>query len=134
VASNDVQSYLKQGDTLGDCSIPVGSATASSTSLSADGTAAKTALPAAATPVFEAYPNPFTERTVVHFRAASTGQAQLQLYNSLGQVVKTFYNDVAQEGQDYEFAVEGASLAAGVYTGRLLLDGKVQTLRLVLTK
>jgi hypothetical protein len=49
-------------------------------------------------------------------------------------VVKTFYNGVAQEGQDYEFSVDGATLPAGMYTGRLRMDGKVEVLRLVLTK
>ena len=71
---------------------------------------------------------------MMHFRAGSTGPAQLQLYNALGQVVKTIYNGVAQEGQDYQFALDGTSLAAGLYAGRLSIGGKVQTLRLVLTK
>ncbi|WP_092676922.1 T9SS type A sorting domain-containing protein [Hymenobacter arizonensis] len=133
VAAKEVPSYLKQGGTLGDCSIPVASATASATAQTSSA-AARESLPTAGAPVFEAYPNPFTERTVVHFRAGSTGPAQLQLYNALGQVVKTFYNGTAVEGQDYEFALEGATLAAGVYTGRLLINGKVQTLRVVLTK
>ncbi|WP_426059803.1 T9SS type A sorting domain-containing protein [Hymenobacter sp. B1770] len=136
VSSKEVPSYLKQGDTLGDCSISATNTSAAATGLPGDNasSAAKASLPAANAPVFEAYPNPFTERTVVHFRAGSTGPAQLQLYNSLGQVVKTFYSGTAVEGQDYEFTLEGATLAAGVYTGRLLVDGKMQTLRVVLTK
>ncbi|MFC7667588.1 T9SS type A sorting domain-containing protein [Hymenobacter humi] len=126
VAATEVPSYLKQGDTLGACPA-AGAKTTAASSLASDGNAASGLL-------FEAYPNPFTERTVVHFRANSTGPAQLQLYNALGQVVKTFYNGIAQEGQDYQFTLDGTSLAAGLYTGRLSIGGKVQTLRLVLTK
>ncbi|HEX8330861.1 MAG TPA: T9SS type A sorting domain-containing protein [Hymenobacter sp.] len=129
VSSSEVADYLRNGSTLGDCSPSKPNALGSGT---AQRNAAQTA--AATTQVFEAYPNPFTERTLVHFRAASTGPAQLELYNAVGQVVKTFYNGVAQEGQDYEFTLDGATLPAGMYTGRLRMDGKVEVLRLVLTK
>ncbi|TGE07682.1 T9SS type A sorting domain-containing protein [Hymenobacter fodinae] len=122
IGADDVADHLKHGDQLGDC---LKSTSQQSAVLAGEATQA---------PVFDAYPNPFTERTVVHFRAAATGAAQLQLYNSLGQVVKTLYSGVAQAGQEYEFTLEGAGLPAGLYTGRLLLDGQVHTLRLVLNK
>jgi hypothetical protein len=44
------------------------------------------------------------------------------------------YNDVAQEGRDYEFSIDGTTLAAGVYTTRLRMNGEVKVMRLVLTK
>ncbi|QJX47367.1 T9SS type A sorting domain-containing protein [Hymenobacter taeanensis] len=123
VSAADVADHLQHGDLLGDC---VSSTSAQSAAL-AGGTTSQT-------PLFEAYPNPFTAQTVVHFRTVKTGAAQLQIYNSLGQVVKTFYSGVAQSGQEYEFTLEGTSLAPGLYTGRLVLNGEVQTLRLMLNK
>jgi hypothetical protein len=122
IGAEDITDHLNHGDQLGDC---VKSTSKASAALAGEATSA---------PVFEAYPNPFTDRTVLHFRTAKTGVAQLQLYNSLGQVVKIFYSGVAQSGQEYEFTLEGSSLPAGLYTGRLLIDGQVQTLRLVLNK
>ncbi|TGD83204.1 T9SS type A sorting domain-containing protein [Hymenobacter wooponensis] len=122
IEASDVADHLQHGDQLGDC---VKSTSESSAVLAGVATQAA---------VFEAYPNPFTERTVIHFRAAKTGVAQLQVYNSLGQVVKTFYSGIAQSGQEYEFTLEGGSLTPGLYTGRLVLNGEVQTLRLMLNK
>ncbi|TDN39301.1 T9SS type A sorting domain-containing protein [Hymenobacter sp. UV11] len=86
------------------------------------------------TPVFEAFPNPFVEQTELHFRAATSGPARLVVYNALGQVVKTFFDGPAEAGRDYRFSVQGASLGAGVYLGSLQLDGRVQTVRLLLTR
>ncbi|SNC68319.1 Por secretion system C-terminal sorting domain-containing protein [Hymenobacter gelipurpurascens] len=126
ISAGDVADHLSHGDQLGDCSTDGLTATSSASSqLSGQATLAA---------VFEAYPNPFTDRTVVHFRAATTGQAQLQLYNSLGQLVKTYYTGIAQSGQNYEYTVDGSTLPAGIYIGRLVLDGKMQNLRLVLSK
>jgi hypothetical protein len=85
-------------------------------------------------PVFEAAPNPFVEQTELHFRAATTGPAKLLLYNTMGQVVQTLYSGMAERGQDYRFTVQGASLAAGLYIGSLQADGRVQTVRLVLSR
>ncbi|MBC6608117.1 T9SS type A sorting domain-containing protein [Hymenobacter sp. BT188] len=89
---------------------------------------------AATAHVFEAYPNPFTERATLRFRAAETGKAQLLVYNSVGKLVATIYDGVAEGGRTYEFTVEGAALAEGVYTCRLTTNGKVETKRLVLVK
>jgi PKD repeat protein len=130
VDSGEVPGHLNHGDALGDCSpLP------SKSTVPTNSTAQRAEpLSAPATPVFEAYPNPFTERTLVHFRTLSTGPVQLELYNSLGQQVKSLYNDVAQEGRDYEFSIDGTTLAAGVYTTRLRMNGEVKVMRLVLTK
>lgn len=128
IADNAVAAHLKHGDQLGDCTSGLTATAVASAQLAGEANATSLA------PVFEAYPNPFTERTVLHFRATTTVQAQLQLYNSLGQVVKTYYTGLAQGGQEYEFTVDGGALPAGMYIGRLVLDGKVQNLRMILTK
>ena len=84
--------------------------------------------------VFEAAPNPFVTQTALHFRAATTGPAQLLLYNTLGQVVQTLYHGTAEAGRDYSFTVLAGNLSAGLYIAHLKADGKVQTLRLMLNR
>ena len=96
--------------------------------------AAPAATQLAQAPVFEAAPNPFADQTELHFRAATTGPAQLLLYNPLGQVVQTIYSGNAEAGRDYRFTVLAADLGTGLYIGHLTADGKVQTVRLVLTR
>ncbi len=111
----------------------LGSCGGNTLTASAAATAVTTEYAATAN-VFEAYPNPFTERATLRFRAAETGKAQLLVYNSVGKLVATIYDGVAEGGRTYEFTVEGASLAEGVYTCRLTTSGKVETKRLVLVK
>jgi hypothetical protein len=86
------------------------------------------------TTLLEAYPNPFAGRTTLSFRSAQTGAARLQVFNSLGQLVKTLYNEVAEEGHSYTFELDAKALAAGMYSCRLLIDGQVQTKKLVVVK
>ncbi len=109
---------------------PAGAAQATATLTDDGGPATQLTLP----PVFEAFPNPFVAQTELHFRAATTGPAQLLLYNSLGQVVQTLYRGTAEAGHDYRFTVPGTALGAGLYVGHLQADGRTQTVRLVLTR
>jgi hypothetical protein len=85
-------------------------------------------------PVLEAYPNPFSTRATIHFQAREAGKAQLLVYNALGQLVTTLYDDVVEAGHTYERSLFGTGLPAGVYTCRLLLNGQSHTQRLVLTR
>jgi endo-1,4-beta-xylanase len=123
VSVNAVPAHLKKGGNgLGSC-------TPAATSNSASVVAAD-----AQSQTFETYPNPFTERTVVRFRAAATANVQLQVYNQLGQLVATLYQGLAEAGRNYETTLEGRSLTEGIYTCRLVSNGKVETKRLVLVK
>ncbi|QDA58596.1 T9SS type A sorting domain-containing protein [Hymenobacter jejuensis] len=124
ISSGDIADHLNHGDQLGDCSAAKLTATAAASVVTTEATAN----------VFEAYPNPFTDRAVLHFRSAETGKAQLLIYNAVGKLVATLYNGVAESGHDYEFTVDGATLAEGIYTCRLTTNGKVETKRLVLVK
>ncbi|WP_133274298.1 endo-1,4-beta-xylanase [Hymenobacter radiodurans] len=84
--------------------------------------------------LFEAYPNPFNGRTTVRFRSTESGQAQLQVYNPYGQLVATPFNGRAEAGREYEISLDGTSLPEGIYTGRLITNGKVETLRMMVVK
>lgn len=48
--------------------------------------------------------------------------------------MQTLFSGTAESGQDYRFTVQGASLAAGLCIGSLPVDGRVQTVRRVLTR
>ncbi|GAA3951713.1 carbohydrate-binding protein [Hymenobacter algoricola] len=118
-----VATHLSQhGDPLGTCSP------------AAKGTAAPPVPTTTAAARFDAYPNPFADHAVVRFRTIATASTQLLVYNALGQLVATLYDDVAEAGRDYEVPLNGTALPAGLYTGRLLSNGTVATQRLVIVK
>ncbi|WP_460615617.1 PKD domain-containing protein [Hymenobacter seoulensis] len=127
VDARDVVEHLNHGDQLGAC-VPAAKPTTASQSL-----ATSPASPAADL-VFEASPNPFSQQALIHLRPAHSGAAVIQLYNSLGQLVHTYLNGPVVAGQQYEFRVEGQGLANGLYTARLVVDGKLHVLRLQLIK
>jgi hypothetical protein len=81
----------------------------------------------------EAYPNPARVQATLRFTAQQTGAAQLHVYNTLGELVATLYNGVAEQGQLYERTLGGANLPAGLYTCRFTQQGKTVTQRVVLT-
>jgi hypothetical protein len=81
----------------------------------------------------EAYPNPARMQATLRFTAQQTGAAQLHVYNTLGELVATLYNGVAEQGQRYERTLGGANLPAGLYTCRFTQQGKTVTQRVVLT-
>jgi hypothetical protein len=81
----------------------------------------------------EAYPNPAQDHATLRFVAQHTSAAQLQVYNSLGELVATLYNGVAEQGQVYERTLGGTRLPAGLYTCRFTQQGQTVTQRVVLT-
>ena len=81
------------------------------------------------------FPNPFNNSTRVPYRLAGTGQVQLEIYNVLGQLVRTLVDEVQaagshQAGWDARDR-HGAPVAAGVYLARLQYRGGVETRRLL---
>lgn len=87
--------------------------------------------PGAKTDKLVVYPNPATERTTLTFEARQTGEAQVILYNSLGQVVATVYDGLVKAQQQYSFSLESQRLPAGVYSCQLRTVGRTEFVRLV---
>ncbi|MCB2410611.1 T9SS type A sorting domain-containing protein [Hymenobacter lucidus] len=85
-------------------------------------------------PTFEAYPNPFAERTTISFRSPQAAPARVQVFNALGQVVATLYDELATAGRLYQLTLNRQALPAGLYTCRLLLSGRVQAQKLMIEK
>jgi hypothetical protein len=80
-----------------------------------------------------AYPNPAADQTTVSFRARVAGQAQVVVYNELGQRVATLYDGAVNEEEQYSLTLNSQPLAAGLYLCQLVLNGKPEVLRLVIT-
>ncbi|MCY3778511.1 MAG: DUF5050 domain-containing protein [Candidatus Aminicenantes bacterium] len=83
-------------------------------------------------------PNPFNSTTRIPYRLASSGSIRLEIYNTLGQRVRTLVEKVQPAGS-YEAGwdardQEGSAVAAGVYLARLRYPGGMQTRRLLFLK
>jgi hypothetical protein len=68
------------------------------------------------------YPNPFNSKTTISYNLPENGRVTLVVYNKLGAVVTTLIDQVQSAGS-YTFDLNRGSLAAGVYTYRLILKG-----------
>lgn len=71
-------------------------------------------------------PNPFTNNTFISFFIRNTTSVQFDIYNILGQKVKSFYNQT-MEGGDYSINWDGKdhnghSLPNGLYVARVRTD------------
>ena len=84
--------------------------------------------------LLEAYPNPFTTRTNLHWRIAETGYARLQVYNLFGQLLATPFEGTVEAGHDYKQLLTAKGLQPGTYICRLQLNGKSYTQRLVVSQ
>jgi hypothetical protein len=88
--------------------------------------------------LFGASPNPFNPNTTIHFRLASSSNAELKIYNLAGRLVRTFdlsglsagEHDVVWNGQDDG----GYGVASAVYLVQLTAVDQKDTLRIVLLK
>ncbi len=86
------------------------------------------------------YPNPFNPSTTIEFVLNRSGFAnvKLEVYNMLGQKVKTLFNGVLDAGS-YKFRWDGRNeasqkVASGMYIYRLEVDQKAMVKQMVLIK
>ncbi len=84
------------------------------------------------------FPNPFNASTQITYQLAEAGPVRLEIYNVLGQPVKTLvaafqtvgFYQIAWDARDQR----GAQVATGVYFTRLFYPGGVQVRRLLYLK
>lgn len=84
------------------------------------------------------YPNPFNHQTVIRFYVNTRSQVVLQIYNVLGQLVKTLIDDVKLPGS-HRISWDGSNasgeyLSSGVYIYRLLVNEKRESRKMILLK
>ena len=83
-------------------------------------------------------PNPFNGGTRIAYRLAGPGPVRLEIYNLMGQQVRTLVDEVQAAGL-YEVSWDGRdrrglAVAAGIYLARLDYPGGAQTRRLMYLK
>ena len=83
-------------------------------------------------------PNPFNASTLIPYRLDALGPVRLEIYNLLGQPVRTLVDQVQAAGA-YQVSWDardgrGGAVAAGVYLVRLHYPGGVQTQRMLYLK
>ena len=84
------------------------------------------------------FPNPFNSRTLIPYRLATPGTVRLEIYNLLGQSLRTLV-DQYQDAGFYKARWDardrrGAMVSAGMYLVRLHYPGGAQTQRLLYLK
>lgn len=86
----------------------------------------------ASKPVFDLYPNPADDFLELSYRLKeSTDQGKLQLYSSLGQIVK----EIPFSGTNSQLKIETAELASGIYTCRITINGEtLKTQKIQITR
>jgi len=102
-----------------------------------DGTSETTALPTAFQ-LHANYPNPFNPSTQIRYDLPQNSSVKLQIFNSLGQLVRTLVSEeqsagfktVEWDGRNQSGTISGS----GIYLYRLETDGFVQTRKMILLK
>jgi hypothetical protein len=65
------------------------------------------------------YPNPFNPSTEIQFSVDVTAEANLSVYNALGQQVAVLFDGIAEAGQLYDVRFDAEDLSSGLYFYRL---------------
>lgn len=83
--------------------------------------------------LFQNYPNPFNPNTKISYSLPENSFVNLEVFNSLGEKLKTLINSIQQTGDhDIEFNAEGFS--SGIYFYKLSSGSFVSTKRMLLIK
>jgi uncharacterized spore protein YtfJ len=84
---------------------------------------------APASNLLEVFPAPMVSDGTIHFHTTEGGKAQVYIYNALGALVTTLYNAEVEGGQEYYLPLSAENMAEGVYSCRLIVNGKVENKR-----
>lgn len=66
------------------------------------------------------YPNPFKGNTTIDYQLPENGKVTIQVYNSLGQLVKSIV-DANQDAGNYSIRMDANNLMPGIYIAKLRL-------------
>lgn len=68
--------------------------------------------------LYQNYPNPFNPSTKIEYSVPKESKVKIEIYNSLGQMVKLLTDEVKSAGH-YQVNFNGTSFASGVYIFRI---------------
>ena len=77
------------------------------------------------------YPNPFSDRAIFEFASAKDGRAVLEITNIVGQKIATLLDAQVKTGVMNRIEFQPRNITAGILIYRLILDGNVQTGRII---
>ncbi len=90
-------------------------------------------LPADEPVLYANYPNPFNASTIISFDIPETGEAELSVFNILGEKIKTLAEGTMEQGY-HKITFDAEDIPAGVYFYRLVTTGFAETKKLTLLK
>ncbi len=119
-------------DELGESDISVGVYVFDSVSVEDETT------PILTTELFSAYPNPFNPETTVRFNLKESSQVSLEIYNILGQRIKTIVDNHLETGK-YQYVWHGDDnsgnrVSSGIYFYRLNATDYVAIKKVIMLK
>lgn len=84
------------------------------------------------------YPNPFNLSTTISFELKRNGTVELQVYDMLGNMLKSIYSgELAAGPHDFSWEAQdknGRALPSGIYFLRMSFNGAIQTKKMILVK
>ncbi|MEJ7778416.1 MAG: family 10 glycosylhydrolase [Daejeonella sp.] len=122
VAAPSVKAHLKNGATLGECSV----GSDKSAIIEEEG------AEQAEVSVLRAYPNPFTSQLKLTFTLANDQERViLEIFDLSGNRLRQVYTGKAKANKAYDFHVDVSNFQGQFFNARLVADGKVYNFRLV---
>ena len=80
------------------------------------------------------YPNPIQDRATVEFSVKETQPVTIELYNTLGQRVRTIYQGTARAEEAIRQTLDGSDLSSGLYIVRLRGEGFTATRKITVVR
>jgi hypothetical protein len=85
--------------------------------------------------LYQNYPNPFNPSTTIQYMLKKPEYVKVELYNSLGELIKTIYKGIKEAGTYKLFlSFDNSLLSSGVYFYRLHAGDFLETKKMVLLK
>ncbi|MGD0709741.1 MAG: C25 family cysteine peptidase, partial [Bacteroidales bacterium] len=78
------------------------------------------------------YPNPFSKSTSIAYSLEKSGKANIDVYNSIGQLVATLVNGDMEQAGSHTMAFNAKGLRAGIYHCVLTTDEKTVVYKLLI--
>ena len=81
------------------------------------------------------YPNPYTGRTQLAYSLAEKADVILEVYDLLGEKIKTLVNESQPAGAyKYDFSAKRSGRAEGIYIVKFLLKDRIYIYKLIETQ
>ena len=80
------------------------------------------------------YPNPFNNTAILEFKAIKNEHTIVNIYNLLGEIVQTVFNDFTESNKKYKIIINSFNLSSGLYFYHINNDGNNKIGKILLIK